>query len=132
MRKTITLLAMFIFLGLVSLGVYRHVTLEKALAQSDRPLQYRYSAYWTTAYGFESTIELHNNLVNEPLTVTPVLYTASGAAIELDEVRMGILGSASVESTRPWPRRVSANHCQAVPFSATRENLAALFRQRFR
>jgi hypothetical protein len=97
MRKTITLLAMPALMGLVSLGVYRNTSPRKLLAQNDLPLQHRYSAYWTTAYGFESTIELHNNFVDEPLRVTPVLYTANGAAIELDEVQMGVLGSSSVK-----------------------------------
>lgn len=57
----------------------------------------RYGAYWTNAGGYQSTIQIHNNLVGRSLSVTPVLYTASGEALELPAVVLSPLGNASVD-----------------------------------
>jgi hypothetical protein len=50
------------------------------------------------ADGHESVLTIHNRLVNEAITVRPVLVSATGdRTIELDEISLGPLGNALVD-----------------------------------
>src|SRR5437016_4901515 len=60
----------------------------------------RYGSYWTTREGSQSTVQLHNNLVNFPIIVTPVLYLKDGSAAELDSITLNALGNASLDINR--------------------------------
>jgi len=47
-----------------------------------------HAPYWSTEPGFISTIQMKNYRVDEPLTVTPVLYSLAGREIKLDPIRL--------------------------------------------
>lgn len=63
-------------------------------------VHWRYGSYWTTQEGSQSTVQLHNNLVNFPITVTPVLYLKDGTAAELDSITLNALRNASLDINR--------------------------------
>ncbi len=56
-----------------------------------------FNPYWTTYYGHQSTIQLHNNLVDKPVSVRPVLLSQQGARTELPLVTLGPLANASID-----------------------------------
>ena len=60
------------------------------------PEHYRFSPFWTSLEDCRTTILLHNNHTEDPLTVQPVLYLEDGTAIELGVVHLPVLGSASI------------------------------------
>lgn len=60
------------------------------------PTQSLYNAYWSTASGFQSLAQLHNNLISAPLTVTPIVYDANGWGVPLDAVNLPPLGNATI------------------------------------
>jgi hypothetical protein len=47
-----------------------------------------FAPYWSTEAGFISTLEMKNLRVDEPLTVTPVLYPLGGRQTELDPITL--------------------------------------------
>lgn len=58
-----------------------------ALAYAAQPVSKRqesYAPYWTSEPGWTTELQLKNNLLKAPLTVTPVLRLASGKEIVLD------------------------------------------------
>lgn len=58
--------------------------------------QESYAPYWTSEPGWTTELELKNNLLKAPLTVTPVLRLASGKEIALDPVTIPSNTSLSV------------------------------------
>lgn len=52
--------------------------------------------YWTSETGWETELRLKNNLASEPLTVTPLLRSASGQEVSLTRVIIPANGSVSV------------------------------------
>ena len=38
----------------------------------------RSGSYWSAYEGRQSTVQLHNNLVNVPIAITPILYLGNG------------------------------------------------------
>jgi hypothetical protein len=48
--------------------------------------QEQFISYWTTETGWRTELDLRNNQVDQPLTVTPVLRTTDGAEIPLSAV----------------------------------------------
>lgn len=73
------------------------VAVSAAYAQkpSARP-QEVFAPYWTSEPGWDTELELKNNLASAPLTVTPVLRLASGEEIPLDPVTIPSNVSVSV------------------------------------
>jgi hypothetical protein len=59
--------------------------------------QSMYNAYWSTANGFQSVAQLHNNAAKVSLTVQPVLYSPDGQAMNLSPVTMAPLGNATID-----------------------------------
>jgi hypothetical protein len=45
-----------------------------------------FAPYWTSEPGWDTELQLKNNLASGPLTVTPVLRLASGEEIPIDTV----------------------------------------------
>ena len=73
--------------------------LSAALAYSAQPVskpQESYAPYWTSEPGWTTELQLKNNLVSAPLTVTPVLRLASGREIPLDPATIPSNTSISV------------------------------------
>lgn len=70
----------------------------------DPTLRQLFSPYWTLAPGHESTIILHNNLVNAPLSVRPVLLSPDGVRIELPEIVLLPLETADVDLRQVFTR----------------------------
>lgn len=58
--------------------------------------QESFAPYWTSEPGWDTELQLKNNLSSAPLTVTPVLRLASGEEIPLDEVTIPPKRSVSV------------------------------------
>jgi hypothetical protein len=54
------------------------------------------ATYWTSEPGWDTELQLRNNLYSAPLTVTPVLRLASGQEIPLTAVTIPANASASV------------------------------------
>src|SRR6185312_6451116 len=57
-----------------------------AHAPQQRTLQHLYAPYWIAEDGWDTEIQLRNNLVDEPLTVTPTLHAFSGEVVPLNSV----------------------------------------------
>jgi hypothetical protein len=55
-----------------------------------------FAPYWTSEPGWETELQLKNNLTTGPLTVTPVLRLSSGQEIPLDPVTIAPKVSVSV------------------------------------
>lgn len=55
--------------------------------------------YWTTEGGWHTELQLRNNLALEPLSVTPVVHTSSGATIDLPSLTIspGDIGLVQVD-----------------------------------
>ena len=51
---------------------------------------------WRTDTSFNSTIQIKNRLVTEPVTVTPVLFMADGTEFDLPDVILPAAGVATV------------------------------------
>jgi hypothetical protein len=68
-----------------------------ALGQGKTGMQSVYNAYWSTAGGFQSLAQLHNNSVKAPITVQPTIYIADGQSIWLDAVTLVPLGNATID-----------------------------------
>lgn len=56
-----------------------------------------YNAYWSNAPGVQSLAQLHNNLLNVPLTVQPVLFMTEGSKLNLMAVTLAPLGNATID-----------------------------------
>lgn len=84
MRRFVATLA----LSACTLGAYAQLTKAPRIA---------YGAYWSNEGRFRSTIQLHNNLVDGPLTVRPVLYSPTGDQLRLEAVTLPQLGNASID-----------------------------------
>jgi hypothetical protein len=70
-------------------------TLLNAANPTPKP-QEVFAPYWTAEPGWETELQLKNNLTAGPLTVTPVLRLASGQEIALDPVTIASNASVSV------------------------------------
>ncbi|HXM23172.1 MAG TPA: hypothetical protein VN948_18080 [Terriglobales bacterium] len=70
-------------------------TLVNAAKPASKP-QEVFAPYWTAEAGWETELQLKNNLAAGPLTVTPVLRLASGQEIALDPVTIPSNASVSV------------------------------------
>lgn len=55
-----------------------------------------FAPYWTSEPGWDTELQLKNNLASGPLTATPVLRVASGEEIPLDPVTIASNASVSV------------------------------------
>jgi hypothetical protein len=55
-----------------------------------------FAAYWTTEPGWETELQLKNNLATGSLTVTPVLRIADGTEFPLDSVVIASSAAVSV------------------------------------
>ena len=53
------------------------------------------AAYWTSEPGWDTELQLKNNLASAPLDVTPVLLTPSGQEISLAPINIPANGSVS-------------------------------------
>ncbi len=58
--------------------------------------QWSEGAFWRSDRGFDSYLRLKNILLNQPLTVTPVLYMADGYEVDLQPITLDPAGVASV------------------------------------
>ncbi len=68
-------------------------------ADAEKPIrkpQESFAPYWTSEPGWDTELQLKNNLASGPLTVTPVLRVASGEEIPLDPVTIPSNVSVSV------------------------------------
>jgi hypothetical protein len=59
---------------------------KTAHAPEEKTLQHLYAPYWIAEDGWDTEIQLRNNLVDEPLTVTPILHAFSGEVVPLNSV----------------------------------------------
>ena len=55
------------------------------------------SPFWTNIPDCITTVNLHNNHSEDPLTVHPILYLGNGEPIELKPIEMAPLASAQIE-----------------------------------
>ena len=69
---------------------------KPADAEQAIPTHYRFSPFWTSLEECRTTILLHNNHIEDPLTVYPVLHLENGKPVELDRVEIAPLGMASI------------------------------------
>lgn len=56
----------------------------------------QYATYWSSEPGWDTELQLKNNLASEPLAVTPILRMASGREISLTPVTIPANTSVSV------------------------------------
>ena len=62
------------------------------------------AAYWTLEPGWNTELEIRNNLLERKLTVTPVLRTATGREIALPDVTLALKKLPRSISNKPSPR----------------------------
>ena len=79
--------------GLWAFGQDESTTLEP---EGSLSTHYRYSPFWTTLEECQTTILLHNNHTEDPLTVYSVLHLEDGTPVKLDHVEIAPLGMASI------------------------------------
>jgi hypothetical protein len=75
------------------------VAIVAVSAYAEKPVrkpQESFAPYWTSEPGWDTELQLKNNLASGPLTVTPVLRVASGEEIPLDPVTIPSNVSVSV------------------------------------
>src|ERR1700733_839406 len=75
------------------------VAIVAVSAYAEKPVrqpQESFAPYWTSEPGWDTELQLKNNLASGPLTVTPVLRVASGEEIPLDPVTIPPNVSVSV------------------------------------
>src|ERR1700733_3393501 len=85
---------------------------DKASSRSPLPqakLQEVLAPYWSSEPGWDTELQLKNNLAAAPLTVTPVLRLASGEEIPLDPVTIASNASVSV-----WVNEGLLKHAPSV------------------
>jgi hypothetical protein len=73
--------------------------LSGTLSYAAKPIpkaQELFAPYWSSEPGWDTELQLKNNLSSSPLTVTPVLRTASGQEIQLTPVTIPANDSVSV------------------------------------
>ncbi len=86
------------------------VAVSAAVAQKpERKLQEVFAPYWTSEPGWDTELQLKNNLSAGPLTVMPVLRLASGEEIPLDPVTIASNVSVSV-----WVNEGLLKHAPSV------------------
>ena len=73
------------------------ITYRTALGQDSAHAQSLYNAYFSTTGGFQALAQLHNNLVSEPLVVTPVVRASDGSGTVLRPVTLSPLGNATID-----------------------------------
>jgi hypothetical protein len=83
-------------LFLLALVAITAVSTAFAAKPSAKP-QEVFAPYWSSDPGWETELQLKNNLPSESLTVTPVLRLASGEEIALNPVTIAPNASATVE-----------------------------------
>jgi hypothetical protein len=86
--------------------------LALSAAYAERPVrkpQESFAPYWTAEPGWDTELQLKNNLTSGPLTVTPVLRLASGEEIPLDSVTIPSNVSVSV-----WVNEQLLKHSPSV------------------
>src|SRR6202451_3738780 len=81
---------------LLALVAITAVSAAFAVKPSAKP-QEVFAPFWTSDPGWETELQLKNNLPSESLTVTPVLRLASGEEVALDPVTIAPNRSAPVE-----------------------------------
>ncbi len=85
------------FLRALLLAIVTVAATSAAYAEKPvRKLQESFAPYWTSEPGWDTELQLKNNLTAGPLTVTPVLRLASGEEIPLDPVTIPSNVSVSV------------------------------------
>ena len=86
---------------LLLLAIVLVVTLPVAYAELPMPKpQESFAPYWTAEPGWETELQLRNNLASGALTVTPVLRLANGNEIPLDPVTISSNAAASIQSVK--------------------------------
>ena len=82
------------------------------------------AAYWTLEAGWNTDVEMRNNLTSRELTVTPVLRSASGQEVALAPVTVA---AQHVVSLRPSLRFSTAPACSARWRSASVASILPIF-----
>ena len=88
-----------IFLSVVTITLA--VCSPNAAAQSYS----RYSSYWTTSNGFQSSIKLHNHNIGAPINIEPTLYLANGTPVKLARIQLGPLENSEIDVNTELRRR---------------------------
>lgn len=68
-----------------------------AFSQGALNTQSVYNAYWSTAGGFQSLAQLHNNSMKQTLTIQPTLFAPNGQSLRLDLVALAPLGNSTID-----------------------------------
>jgi hypothetical protein len=115
----------------------RHVlflVLAVAFAQAAQPTpktQESFAPYWTAEPGWETELQLRNNLIVGSLTVTPVLRLANGQEIPLDPVTISSRSAASVSVSEALLKRAPSLLNQPGTFGSVAFRYTALHARNF-
>lgn len=63
-----------------------------------------FASYWSVEPGTHSIAELHNNLVNSPLSVKPIVYNQDGSALELEGIALPPFGNVALNISEELSR----------------------------
>jgi len=66
-------------------------------ANAAAPRYERYSSYWTTLNGFQSSIKLHNHNIRGSVHIQPTLFLANGTPVQLAEIKLGPLENSEID-----------------------------------
>jgi len=73
---------------------------HRVAAQQESQAQKLWGIFWTAESGFTSTLEMKNNLAEDPLRVGISLYFANGEEYALDPVQLGPRQTTSIDLNR--------------------------------
>ncbi|MBZ5725872.1 MAG: hypothetical protein LAP87_12850 [Acidobacteriia bacterium] len=93
---------------------------------SDPNMRQVFSPYWSIAGGYESVVQLHNNLVGQALSVRPVLLSPDGVRLELDEIKIGPNANASLDIRDALAKNHSAMQSGSAVFEYSHPSGSAL------
>ena len=105
----------------ISLAFTPKLRTEQTARAQDPSLKRLYVPYWTVADGYQSIVQLHNNLINDAILVRPVILTADGRQINLSDVRLGALENASINIGQALENGVMRESSLEAPFFNTKE-----------
>ncbi len=107
-RRTLAVSALISFTLLAAQTPPGKLTSSKSPLPQAKP-QEVFAPYWTSEPGWDTELQLKNNLSAAPLTVTPVLRLAPGEEIPLDPVSIASNASVSV-----WVNEGLLKHAPSV------------------
>lgn len=99
MRLLVSIMFGLRVFGIFILGLSLPVIAATPKKRPELPIELHrlFTPFWATEGGRHSVMQIHNNLINSPLEIKPVLLSDWGERVELPNVKLAPLQNASVD-----------------------------------